>query len=99
MITHRPPKAYPVPDNEDLFSCYFWHPKADDDHILKITKSSLSKYTTCPQQYFINYVLGMKEAQNDNMLRGINVHEAVELFYKRVDVDFASHHNATVVES
>jgi hypothetical protein len=90
MITYREPRPYPVPDHEDLFSCYNWHPDMPDNVILRVSKSSVGDFTFCKQQYAINRVLGMKEPQNDNMLRGTNVHDSVELFYQRVDVGKAS---------
>ena len=69
MITYREPRPYPVPDHDDLFSCYNWHPDMPDNVILRMSKSSVGDFTFCKQQYAINRVLGMKEPQNDNMLR------------------------------
>ena len=94
MITHKPPYGMTVKgaDGEvipDLKSCYNYHPGMKKNHILRISKSSLGDSTFCAQQYAINRVLGMKEPQNDDMLRGTNVHDSVELFYERVDVEYA----------
>jgi len=91
MITHKPPKAYPVPNHEGLFSCYDYHPDMDENIIQRMSKSSvMSDFGFCQQQYFIKRVVGMKEPQNDNMLRGTNVHDSLEMFYQRVDMDKAS---------
>lgn len=89
MITHKAPRSYPIPDHDDLKSCYDWTNKKDDNILLRISKSSLGEFTFCEQQYFIKRCVGMKEPQNENMLRGTNVHDAVELFYNTVDVDYA----------
>jgi len=89
MITHKPPRPYPVPNHEDLFSCYDWHPGMPDNIILRMSKSSLGESTFCAQQYGLKRIIGMKEPQNDNMLRGTNVHDAVEGFYDRVDIEKA----------
>tara|TARA_R110000851_G_scaffold220568_3_gene373360 strand:+ start:9973 stop:10908 length:936 start_codon:yes stop_codon:yes gene_type:complete len=87
MITHRPPKDYPVDGHENLFSCYDWHPGKADNVLLRMSKSSvMSDYGFCQQQYFIKRGIGMKEPQNDNMLRGTNVHDSLEMFYQRVDI-------------
>jgi len=90
MITHKAPRPYPVANHEDLFSCYDWHPGMPDNIILRMTKSSLGESTFCSQQYAIKRIIGMKEPQNDNMLRGTNVHDAVEGFYQRVDIEKAT---------
>jgi hypothetical protein len=90
MITHRPPKAYPVEGHDDLFSCYDYHPGMPDNTLLRMSKSSvMSDFGFCQQQYFIKRPLGMKEPQNDNMLRGTNVHDSLEMFYHRVDMEKA----------
>ena len=49
----------------------------------------MTDFTFCQQQYFIKRVMGMKEPQNDNMLRGTNVHESVDVFYQTVNVSSA----------
>ena len=90
MITHRAPRPIPVKGHDDLFSCYHWHPEMADNVILRMSKSSLlSDFGFCQQQGFIKRIVGMKEPQNDNMLRGTNVHDSVELFYDRVDPTYA----------
>ena len=89
MITHRPPRAYPVKGKEGLKSCYNWHPAMKKDIVLRVSKTSLGDFTFCSQQYFIKRIIGMKEPQNDNMLRGTNVHDCVEGFYDNVNTDYA----------
>jgi len=93
-LTMRPPKPMPVPRRDDLRSSYAWHPNfVHEDHpnvVLRVTKSSLSTFQFCQQQYFAKYVLGVKEPQNDNMLRGTNVHDAYEYILDHVlDVEKA----------
>ena len=79
MITHKPPKAYPIPNHEGLFSCYDWHPDMADNILPRMSKSSvMSDFGFCQQQYGIKRVIGMKEPQNDAMVRGTNVHDAYE---------------------
>ena len=90
MITHKPPRHIPIEGHDDLFSCYDWHPGKPDNVLLRMSKSSvMSDYGFCQQQYFIKRGIGMKEPQNDNMLRGTNVHDSLELFYNRVDMQKA----------
>jgi len=83
----KPPKLMPVPRRDDVRGTYAWHPgmkeyEGEDGKIytpvLRVSKSSWSTFTFCEQQYFIKYVLGVKEPQNDAMLRGTNVHDAYE---------------------
>jgi hypothetical protein len=94
MITHKPPRHIPIDDHDDLFSCYDWHPGKPDNVLLRMSKSSvMSDYGFCQQQYFIKRGIGMKEPQNDNMLRGTNVHDSLEMFYQRVDIEKAAQVN------
>lgn len=91
----KPPKAYPVPNADGLKSTYAWHPGMRDYDgigkvILRVSKSSLGAFQFCQQQYFIKYVLGVKEPSTDDMTRGTNVHDAVEDFYNNLDVEKAS---------
>ena len=91
MITHKPPKAYPIPNHEGLFSCYDWHPGMADNILPRMSKSSvMSDFGFCQQQYGIKRVIGMKEPQNDAMIRGTNVHDSLEYFYDNVDIEKAS---------
>mgnify|MGYP003113919660 FL=1 len=90
VIVHKPPKAYPIPGHDGLFSCYDHHSGMADNILLRMSKSSvMSDYGFCQQQYFIKRAIGMKEPQNDNMLRGTNVHDSLEIFYQRVDIEKA----------
>ena len=87
----KPPKAYPIPNHDNLSSSYGVFGKAlgDDSVILRISKSSLNTFQFCEQQYFIKYILGVKEAENDDMRRGTNVHDAVEDFYDNLNIPLA----------
>jgi len=98
MIEHKPPRAYPVPNREGLFSTYAWHPGMKQNYILRMSKSSLGDSTFCAQQYFIGRIIGMKEPQNDDMLRGTNVHDIVEQFYDNVDIEYAKGLDADKVD-
>lgn len=87
----RPPQPRPVPVSGDLYSTYAWHPEMTDDKILRVSKSSLGAFQTCEQQYFIKYVIGVKEPENDNMIRGTNVHDAYEYIMDRsLDIEHAA---------
>ena len=85
----RPPGIYPIPDEvgEGLDSSYAFHPVDGNfpKHLLRVSKSSMNTFQFCEQQYFIKYILGVKEVENDNMRRGTNVHDAMEDFYNAVD--------------
>lgn len=87
----RPPSPRPVPVSQRLYSTYAWHPEMHEDKILRVSKSSLGAFQTCEQQYFIKYVLGVKEPENDNMIRGTNVHDAYEFILDRsLDIEHAT---------
>lgn len=59
-----------------------------DPNILpRFSKSSVGGANFCVQQYFIRYVLGVKEPETDDMIRGTNVHNIVEDFYRAVDME------------
>lgn len=64
-------------------STYDWKP--GHEKYLRITKSSLtSDFDFCPQQYYFKRVEGRKQPQTEDMLRGINVHDAMELYFINV---------------
>ena len=62
------------------------------DNILpRMSKSSvMSDFGFCQQQYGIKRIIGMKEPQNDAMIRGTNVHDSLEYFYDNVDIEKAT---------
>lgn len=61
-------------------STYKWEP-GHELH-LRITKSSLtSDFDYCPQQYYYKRIEGRKTPQTDAMVKGINIHNAMEEFY------------------
>ena len=86
----KPPGVYPVPGTS-LLSSYGYHPVEGNlpDHLMRVSKSSLNTFQFCEQQYFIKYILGVKETENDAMRRGTNVHDAIEDFYEAIDLDHA----------
>jgi len=87
----KAPMPRPIPIHGEAFSTYAWHPDMHEDKILRVSKSSLGQFQTCEQQYFIKYVLGVKEPENDNMIRGTNVHDAYEFILDRsLDVEHAA---------
>ena len=83
----KPPRPHAVPRQVNLYSTYAWHPNMADDKILRVSKSSLGTFQFCEQQYFIKYVLGVKEPENDAMIRGTNVHDAYEyIMAEKLDI-------------
>ncbi len=86
----REARSYPVKGKEGLESTYSWHPNLPKHIIPRISKSSLSDFQFCPQQYFIKRVLGVKEEPTDAMTRGSNVHDATEDFYNEMNVSYAA---------
>ena len=89
LMKIRPARSYDVPGHPGLKSSYQWKPGMKGI-IPRVSKSSLGQKGFCSQQYFIKYVLGVKEPENDNMIRGTNVHNAVEEFYRSVSVSYAA---------
>jgi len=85
----KPPRPHVVPRQKNLHSTYSWHTGMADDKILRVSKSSLGTFQFCEQQYFIKYVLGVKEPENDAMIRGTNVHDAYEYI---LDTQLDIHH-------
>lgn len=86
----RPARSYPVPGHPELESSYQWHPGMPEHIILRVSKSSVtSDFGFCRQQYFIKRPLGVKEPQNDAMIRGSNVHDATEDFYNDLEIEDA----------
>ena len=86
----KPPRPHVVPRQKNLHSTYSWHTGMADDKILRVSKSSLGTFQFCEQQYFIKYVLGVKEPENDAMIRGTNVHDAYEyILDTQVDIHHA----------
>jgi CRISPR/Cas system-associated exonuclease Cas4 (RecB family) len=61
-------------------STYQWEP--GHEKMLRITKTSLtSDFTFCPQQYYYKRIEGRSSPKTDDMIRGTNVHDAIEEFY------------------
>jgi len=89
LMKIRPPRSYDVPGHPGLKSSYQWKPGMKGI-IPRVSKSSRGQLSFCAQQYFIKYVLGVKEPENDAMIRGTNVHNAVEEFYRSVSVSYAA---------
>jgi len=73
-------------------STYQWEP-GHELH-LRITKSSLtSDFDYCPKQYEYKRIHKLPEPQTDAMLKGINVHDAIEKFYINVAASVQKAHN------
>ena len=85
----RPARSYPVPGHPELESSYQWYPGMPPNIILRMSKSSVGGFSFCNQQYFIKYGLGVKEPENEAMIRGSNVHDATEDFYNDLEIDDA----------
>jgi hypothetical protein len=64
-------------------STYDWMP-GHEKH-LRITKSSLtSDFDFCPQQYVFKRIEGRKQPETDDMRRGTNIHDAMEIYFVNV---------------
>ena len=64
-------------------STYQWKPGHEKE--LRITKSSLtSDFDFCPKQYEYKRIEGRKSPQTDDMLRGTNIHDAMEIYFINV---------------
>jgi len=74
---------YPYPEMFESYdkSAYNWQPSMEDK-ILRVTKSSLGTFDFCPKQYYFQNILGMRGEEQDHHIRGSNVHDAVEWFWK-----------------
>jgi len=64
-------------------SCYNWTPDMKD-MILRASKSSINDYDWCPHQYKLKNIYRLSEPENDDMIRGTNVHSIVEYFWDNV---------------
>lgn len=64
-------------------STYAWQPGTDK--VLRISKSSLGKYTFCPYQYKLSYIHRLPSIESEAMVKGTNVHSIVEYFWDNVD--------------
>ena len=62
-------------------STYAWQPDMTDK-ILRVTKSSVGNFDWCPQQYYFSNILGMRGEEQDYHVRGSNVHDAVEYWWR-----------------
>mgnify|MGYP003118317335 FL=1 len=64
-------------------STYQWHPGHEKE--LRITKTSLtSDFDFCPKQYEFKRIEGRKSPETDDMRRGTNVHDAMEIYFINV---------------
>lgn len=72
---------------------YQWNPDAEGGPVLKITKSSLGSFNFCQESYRMNYnPLGegkVKQEVNAAMIRGTDIHNAQEDFWKAMDIEKA----------
>tara|TARA_R100000234_G_scaffold104849_1_gene74866 strand:+ start:5672 stop:6673 length:1002 start_codon:yes stop_codon:yes gene_type:complete len=64
-------------------STYEWNP--EHEKMLRITKSSLtSDFDYCPKQYEYKRIHRLPEPETDVMIKGTNVHDAVEVYYNNI---------------
>ena len=75
------PYKYPEMLESYEKSLYNWQPEMTDK-ILRVSKSSLSTFDFCPKQYYFEKILRMRGEDQDHHIRGSNVHDAVEYFWK-----------------
>lgn len=76
---------YPFEDLLESYakSTYAWT-SADEDKILRITKSSLGTFNWCPKQYFFQNILKLKTEEKDHHVRGKNVHDVTQFFFNEI---------------
>ena len=55
-----------------------------EDKILRVSKSTINDYDWCPYQYKMKHIYRLAEAENEDMIRGTNVHSIVEYFWVNV---------------
>ena len=68
---------------------YDWNPEEynnEDGKVLKITKSSYNLFCWCNLKYKFNYIDGLKQDTSPAMLKGSEVHNAIEGFYNDFDL-------------
>ena len=64
-------------------SRYDWSPETGG--VFRLTKSSLLGFHFCPYQYWLEKFQGHRSEETMWMIRGSNVHDVVEYFWKNVD--------------
>jgi len=76
---------YPFEDLLESYakSTYAWT-GADEDKILRITKSSLGTFNFCPKQYFFQNILRLETEEKDHHVRGNNVHDVTQFFFNEI---------------
>ena len=68
-------------------SAYAWSPDDDSGLMLRITKSSLGTFNWCPKQYEFEKMMGLRGLTQTYHIRGVNLHNALEEFYNRINTD------------
>lgn len=80
-------------DNEEMLnsyrlSAYNWRPgmKNENGELMKLrmSKSTITGFAFCPYQYYLQKILGYKSTETAAMVKGTNVHNVVEYFWKAV---------------
>ena len=80
-------------DNEEMLnsyrlSAYNWKPgmKNKDGELMKLrmSKSSIMGFAWCPYQYYLEKVLGHRTTETAAMVKGTNIHNIVEYFWKAI---------------
>ena len=80
-------------NNEEMLesyrlSAYNWRPgmKNEDGEFMKLrmSKSSIMGFAWCPYQYYLEKVLGHRSTETAAMVKGTNIHNVVEYFWKAV---------------
>lgn len=88
-------KEWKEEDIENGFT-YQWNPLDENSPMLKITKSSLGSYGFCRASYVMGYdpfgVGKIRGPATEAMLRGTEVHNAQEEFWKSVDTEEMMNH-------
>ncbi len=72
---------------QSKISTYAWSPDDDSGMILRVTKSALGTFNWCKKQYEFEKMMGLRGLTQPHHIRGVNLHNALEEFYERIDTD------------
>lgn len=63
-------------------STYAWQPGMPEH--LRVSKSSFFDFDWCPYSYKCKHIYRLKDEENENMVRGTNVHSIVQYYWENV---------------
>lgn len=82
FFEQEPTAPYPSLLKSYHDSTYAWQPGMEKH--LRISKSSLSNFLWCPQQYFFSSICNIPQEDTEPLIRGTNVHAIVEYYWDNV---------------